>query len=110
VGIWATAPYLHNGSVPTIWDLLTPPKDRPKTFSVGQREYDPKYLGLSQEFSTDARHAKFETQLTGNHNTGHDFETNLKPEDKMALIEFLKSLKEGDQEKLHDEFKAGAKK
>jgi Lipase (class 3)/RoxA-like, cytochrome c-like len=110
VGIWATAPYLHNGSVPTIWDLLTPPKDRPKTFFVGQREFDPDHLGLSQQFGPDARHALFDTALTGNHNTGHDFETDLPRSDKDALIAFLKSLKEGDQEKLHDEFKAGIKK
>ena len=112
VGIWATAPYLHNGSVPTIWDLLTPPEDRPKKFYVGQREYDPAHLGLSQQFPPDARHALFDTDVSGNHNTGHDFETKLAPDQKKALIEFLKSLKEGDQKTLHDEFlgKAGAKK
>ena len=40
-GMWATAPFLHNGSVPTIYDLLSPVADRPKTFRVGSREFDP---------------------------------------------------------------------
>ena len=47
-GIWATAPFLHNGSVPTIYDLLSPVADRPKTFRVGSREYDTEKLGLKQ--------------------------------------------------------------
>ena len=41
VSAWATAPYLHNASVPTIYHLLLPAKDRPRLFPVGQREYDP---------------------------------------------------------------------
>ncbi len=41
-GIWATAPYLHNGSVPTLADLLKAPDERPKTFRVGSREFDPR--------------------------------------------------------------------
>src|SRR5262249_23213993 len=45
VSIWATAPYLHNGSVPTLHDLLLPAKDRPKLFPVGHREFDPVKLG-----------------------------------------------------------------
>ena len=44
-GIWATAPYLNNGSVASIWDLLTPPEIRPATFALGTREYDTKSLG-----------------------------------------------------------------
>ncbi|HEX8155125.1 MAG TPA: di-heme-cytochrome C peroxidase, partial [Thermoanaerobaculia bacterium] len=45
-GIWATAPYLHNGSVPTLRDLLLPPAQRPKTFYVGSREFDPVNVGF----------------------------------------------------------------
>ena len=51
VGIWATAPFLHNGSVPTIYDLLMPAADRPVTFPTGQREYDPVKLGIQTDRS-----------------------------------------------------------
>ena len=44
-GIWATAPFLHNGSVPTMYDLLLPVAERPKTFYLGSREYDPEKMG-----------------------------------------------------------------
>ena len=46
-GIWAAAPYLHNGSVPTLADLLKPPRDRPKKFEVGNR-YDTALVGLAR--------------------------------------------------------------
>ena len=49
VGIWATAPFLHNGSVPTIYDLLKPAAERPVTFPTGQREYDPVKLGIQTD-------------------------------------------------------------
>jgi len=87
-GIWATAPYLHNGSVPTLADLLTPPAERPKTFSVGSREYDPKKLG----YLTDQPGFMFDTSKTGNSNQGHTYGTTLKPEEKEDLMEFLKRL------------------
>jgi hypothetical protein len=45
-GIWAAAPYLHNGSVPTLYDLLLPPAQRPKTFALGGRDYDPVKVGF----------------------------------------------------------------
>ncbi len=51
VGIWATAPFLHNGSVPTLYDLLTPAAERPVTFPTGQREYDPVKLGIQTDRS-----------------------------------------------------------
>lgn len=44
-GIWATAPYLHNGSVPTLYDLLLAPEDRPSTFWIGSREFAPVHVG-----------------------------------------------------------------
>ena len=44
-GVWATPPYLHNGSVPTVDALLGPPEERPKKFYLGNREYDPVNLG-----------------------------------------------------------------
>ena len=46
-GIWAAAPYLHNGSVPTLHDLLLPPEQRPKQFALGSRDYDPKKVGFA---------------------------------------------------------------
>jgi hypothetical protein len=52
-GIWATAPYLHNGSVPTLYDLLLPPSDRPTSFYVGTREFDPVKVGFKTEQSAE---------------------------------------------------------
>lgn len=109
VGIWATAPYLHNGSVPSILDLLTPPSARLTTFRVGQREYDPQRLGYSQDTKHTALSQLFETKRKGNSNSGHDYGTQLKEREKLDLIEFLKSLKEGDQERLNAPYKAKVK-
>lgn len=69
-GIWATAPYLHNGSVPTLYDLLLPPAKRPTSFKVGAREFDPDKVG----FRSDGYDGTpFRTDLQqGNFNTGHD--------------------------------------
>jgi processive rubber oxygenase RoxA-like protein len=69
-GIWATAPYLHNGSVPTLWDLLLPASQRPKSFKVGAREFDPDKVGFK---SADYNGTQFNTDLQrGNYNTGHE--------------------------------------
>jgi hypothetical protein len=96
-GVWATAPYLHNGSVPTLYHLLLPPKDRPKTFTVGSREYDPKNVG----FRTDApgypdyrARADDGNPVGGNSNDGHEFGTgpDLTEAERWALVEYLKSL------------------
>ena len=104
-GMWATAPFLHNGSVPTIYDLLSPVSERPKTFRVGSREYDTEKLGLKQPASG---FWVFDTSKDGNHNTGHELNTGYKPwkegdppaggligpllspEDRLAIIEHLK--------------------
>ena len=75
-GMWATAPFLHNGSVPTVYDLLSPIKDRPPTFRVGSREYDTEKLGLKQP---DSGFWVFDTSKPGNHNTGHEFNNGYKP-------------------------------
>jgi hypothetical protein len=69
-GIWATAPYLHNGSVPTLWDLLLPASQRPKSFKVGAREFDPDKVGFK---SAGYDGTQFNTDLQrGNYNTGHE--------------------------------------
>ena len=75
-GVWGTPPFLHNGSVPTVYDLLSPVSERPKTFRVGSREYDPQKLGLAQPASG---YWVFDTSKDGNHNTGHEFNTGYKP-------------------------------
>jgi mono/diheme cytochrome c family protein len=69
-GIWATAPYLHNGSVPTLWDLLQPAAKRPIAFKVGAREFDPEKIGFK---SAGYDGTQFNTDLQrGNYNTGHE--------------------------------------
>ncbi|AUX45932.1 uncharacterized protein SOCE26_074340 [Sorangium cellulosum] len=89
-GVWATAPYLHNGSVPTLYDLLLPPAERPKTFMTGSREYDPKKVG----YVSDGSHGgtfHFDTAGDGNHNTGHTWGTTLAEDERLDLLEYLKS-------------------
>ena len=89
-GIWATAPYLHNGSVPNLWALLQPEDQRPKQFYVGSREIDPVNVGLVSESSPGA--FRFDTSVPGNRNTGHNYGTTLTDAEKWDLIEYLKSL------------------
>jgi hypothetical protein len=101
VGIWATAPYLNNGSVANMWDLLTRPENRPKTFTIGSREYDTKTLGYRS--TPDAPSAGplfvFDTTKAGNSNGGHVYGMQLGDEDKWALIEYMKVLKPDDHKK-----------
>ncbi|HEV3059838.1 MAG TPA: di-heme-cytochrome C peroxidase [Vicinamibacterales bacterium] len=107
-GVWATPPYLHNGSVPTVYALLSPADERPKVFYLGDREYDPKNLGYrGMEIPGGFT---FDTSLPGNHNTGHEFNDTpgsnasnannaksgvigrkLSPEERYAIIEYLKT-------------------
>jgi hypothetical protein len=89
-GVWATAPYLHNGSVPTLWHLLHP-AERPAKFMVGNREYDPAKLG----YATDGNGWTFDTSQPGNSNIGHagdKYGTNLTEDQKAALLEYLKTI------------------
>ncbi|MDH5552431.1 MAG: di-heme-cytochrome C peroxidase [Nitrosomonas sp.] len=94
-GIWATAPYLHNGSVPSLWELLKSPKERATTFWVGSREFDPVNVG----FITDKGLSNFSvnkaatnTIQPGNSNRGHAYGTNLTDEQKWSVIEYMKTL------------------
>lgn len=100
-GIWATAPYLNNGSVANMWDLLSRPENRPMTFSVGSREYDTKTLGYRSTPDSPAAGPLFVVDATkpGNANGGHVYGMQLGDEDKWALIEYLKILKPGDHVK-----------
>ena len=100
-GVWATGPFLHNGSVPTLYDLLSPEDERPQAFWVGSREIDPVKVGFrsaADELSEAERAAfsRFDTTRRGNSNRGHAFpdpaRARLSPEDRLAIIEFLKAL------------------
>jgi hypothetical protein len=92
-GIWATAPYLHNGSVPTLYDLLRPAKERPASFNVGTREYDPVKVGYVPSPGAPGNGFTLDTTLRGNSNIGHDYRVGeLTEEQRWALVEYLKSL------------------
>lgn len=92
-GIWLRAPYLHNGSVPSLADLLTPPAQRPKHFWRGYDVYDPARVGfVVQGPAAERAGTPFDTRLRGNGNGGHAFGTALPAQDKTALLEFLKTL------------------
>lgn len=93
-GIWATAPYLHNGSVPSVYDLLRPRAQRPAKFRVGQREFDPVHLGYSESAGA-ALPTGFTVDVSqpGNSNAGHEYGTALSDDQRFELIEYLKVLK-----------------
>jgi mono/diheme cytochrome c family protein len=95
-GLWLRAPYLHNGSVPTLWDLLQPAADRPKQFFRGDDVYDPVNVGFVSNVAQDGgrRFYLIDTALPGNGNYGHDgpaFGTYLPAAEKRALLEYLKT-------------------
>lgn len=92
-GIWATAPYLHNGSVPTLYDLLQTASQRPKRFAVGRLEFDPVKVGYQSNPENPQTPYIYDTSLPGNSNQGHEFGTNgLSEEQKLDLLEYLKTL------------------
>jgi mono/diheme cytochrome c family protein len=90
-GIWATAPYLHNGSVPTLYALLEAPADRPRTFNVGTRVYDPQKVGYDTRPGANGNSFVFDTSLPGNSNKGHDYGVgSLTETERLELLEYLK--------------------
>jgi hypothetical protein len=92
-GIWLRAPYLHNGSVPSIADLLEPAALRPSRFWRGHDAYDPARLGfISSGPDAERRGTPFDTAAPGNGNGGHLYGTDLSADDKRALLEYLKTL------------------
>ncbi len=93
-GVWLRAPFLHNGSVPTLRDLLEPPENRPKEFYRGYDVFDQIKLGFVTNVAEENGHRffKFDTALQGNSNTGHLYGTKLTPEEKDALVEYIKKL------------------
>ena len=100
-GVWATPPFLHNGSVPSLYEMLIPAKERTKKFYVG-REFDPVKVGVD----TSGKSGTFllDTSLLGNSNAGHSFEDGplgngvigplLTEEERWAIVEYLKSIPE----------------
>ncbi len=86
--IWATAPYLHNGSVPNLWELLKTEADRVTSFKMGSRSFDPINVG----YVTSEGGFTFDTSLEGNLNSGHKWGTELTDDEKWALVEYVKSL------------------
>jgi hypothetical protein len=93
-GIWATAPYLHNGSVPNLWQLLLPAARRDATFWVGSRDFDTAHVGFKTDQVPGA--SLFETDKPGNSNAGHDGDaygtTKMTDDERWQLLEYLKSL------------------
>ncbi len=89
-GIWATGPYLHNGSVPTVYELLSPVEERRKIFWTGGQELDRERLGFVSDDSPGR--FRFDTSLPGNRNSGHLFPSRgLDPDERKAIIEWLKT-------------------
>jgi mono/diheme cytochrome c family protein len=109
-GVWATAPFLHNGSVPNLYQLLSPGSERDKSFCIGTFQFDPVTVGFSTKCADHER--PFETAESGNSNAGHEFRDltptekylkdedyqhgvigpTLSPEQRWAIIEYLKTL------------------
>ena len=95
-GLWLRAPYLHNGSVPSLRDLLEPASKRPQVFYRGYDVYDQQNVGFVSNVPEESGRAffKYDTRAVGNSNTGHEgraYGTDLPAEEKAALIEYLKT-------------------
>ena len=100
-GVWATPPFLHNGSVPSLYDLLLPASERPKKFCIG-REFDPIKVGLDTSGPPEC--FTLDTALPGNSNAGHSFQEGprgngvigplLTDDQRWQLVEYLKSIPE----------------
>jgi hypothetical protein len=100
-GVWATPPFMHNGSVPNLYEMLIPAKERTKKFYIG-REFDPVKVGL--DMSHQPGSFLLDTSLPGNSNAGHSFENGplgngvigplLTDDQRWAIIEYLKSIPE----------------
>ena len=108
-GIWATAPFLHNGSIRTLWHLLSPYREREDSFSLGSRQFDPVRVGYTNQGTFLLRTVVTKNgqrrPVAGNLNTGHLFDTPdalnggrgiigrpLSERERSALVEYLKTL------------------
>ena len=93
-GIWARSPYLHNGSVPTLRDLLEPASGRPRVWYRGNEEYDLDRVGYQSAAAAPGLF-RYDTAVAGNGNSGHsgaDYGTDLPEADKRALLDYMKTL------------------
>lgn len=106
-GMWATAPFLHNGSVPTLYHMLAPATQRPKKFYTGRHEFDAKFVGYESSNPGEGGFL-FDTTIPGNFNIGHEFRAGyvewkpgappgfgvigpeLSEQDRWAIVEYLK--------------------
>src|ERR1022692_4823592 len=92
-GLWMRAPYLHNGSVPTLRDLMAPVAERTKVFYRGYDVYDPVNVGFVTAGAAAEREGwKNDTSVRGNGNQGHTYGVELPEQDKNALLEYMKTL------------------
>ncbi len=99
-GIWASAPYFHNGSVPTLWHVLNP-ADRPVVWRRTKDDFDESRVGLTIESLTETprrigdaatKRTYFDTRVLGKSAAGHDFPIDLTPDERSAVLEYLKTL------------------
>ena len=98
-GVWASAPYFHNGAAPTLWAVMNP-NARPKVWKRTENGYDAEKVGLEVEvldavpegLSERVRRMYYDTSHVGNSAAGHDFPDILDDEEKRAVIEYLKTL------------------
>ena len=92
-GIWLRAPYLHNGSVPTLRDLLDAPEKRPTAFYRGNDVFDQANVGFVSNVPSANGQAftLYDTSVEGNGNGGHVYGTTLNDDDKRAIVEYLKA-------------------
>ena len=92
-GIWLRGPYLHNGSVPTLRDLLDAPDQRPKAFFRGNDVFDREKVGFVSDVQTANGQVftRYDTLVPGNSNSGHVYGISLSAEDKQAIVEYLKT-------------------
>ena len=93
-GLWLRGPYLHNGSVPTLADLLEPPAERARRGSGAATTcVDPVRVGfVSSGPEAERVGTPYDTAAPGNSNAGHTYGTTLSADDKRALLEYLKTL------------------
>ena len=98
-GVWSRFPYLHNASVPTLYDLLIEPVQRPKSFSLknaGEKErFDEEKLGLTAiPVKNESIRRLYDTSRVGHSNQGHYFDSfkGLSHDNRLELIEYLKTL------------------
>ena len=99
-GVWASAPYFHNGSVPTLWHVLNPDK-RPTIWRRVAEPMDQERIGLIVEElkempadikSSYERQQFFDTRSFGKSSAGHDFPAELDTQQRRAVLEYLKTL------------------